>query len=308
MASKPFPAATDPECSQSAVDTLAAWGHSKAILDLEGDQAKDHPRLDGVSQARSSSCRKINPGCDSPVTVRKQCPECAILDDSHLEPDEIDRIFELPLQHHAIRCVVEQAVHQICSSHVAAILLKKDALVIGCDARGQSSLKSGHVLKVAKGYLHCSEPVSQSRFLAALEKAERTDRAANLLIYPIGHPEHRFSMTLVKIQDREKTSIQDGDSSTCFNVLCVLSRLDQRRFATVRQLMELFGLSAAEARLTRALCQGHSLEEYACDQGLKLPTVRTQLRSVLAKTGTGRQATLIRLVAGIPVIREGGQG
>jgi len=112
-------------------------------------------------------------------------------------------------------------------------------------------------------------------------------------------------MTLVKIQDRKQTSIQDGDSSTYFNVLCVLSRLDQRRFATVRQLMELFGLSAAEARLTRALCQGNSLEEYASDQGLKQPTVRTQLRSVLAKTGSGRQATLIRLVAGIPAIRDG---
>jgi len=147
--------------------------------------------------------------------------------------------------------------------------------------------------------------VSQSRFLAALEKTARTGRAANLLVYPIGHPEQRFSMTLVKMQDRE-TTIQNGDNPTCFTILCALSPLDQRRFATVRQLMELFALSAAEARLTRALCQGNSLEEYASDQGLKQPTVRTQLRSVLAKTGTGRQATLIRLVAGIPAIRESG--
>ena len=278
-----------------------------AAVDLECDPTKDHPRRDGVSGARDRSCRKIHTGCDFPVTGSKQCPECAILDDSHLKPDQIDRIFEPLLQHHAIRGVVEQAVHQIYSSHVAAILLTKDALVIDCDARGQSSLKSGHVLKVAKGHLLCSDPVSQSRFLAALEKAACTGRAANLLIYPIGHPEHRFSMTLVNIQDRE-TTIQDRDNPTCSNVLCVLSRLDQRRFATVRQLMELFALSAAEARLTHALCQGSSLEEYASDQGLKQPTVRTQLRSVLAKTGTTRQATLIRLVAGIPVIREGGQG
>jgi DNA-binding CsgD family transcriptional regulator len=292
LTSKLYPAAADPECSQSAVDTLAAWGQSKASRDLECDQAKHHPRHDGTSRARGRSCRKIHTSCDFPVTGSKQCPECAILDDSHLKPDQIDRIFELLLQHHAIRGVVEQAVHQICSSHVSAILLTKDALIIGCDARGQSSLKSGHVLKVAKGYLHCSDPVSQSRFLAVLEKTARTGRAANLLVYPIGYPEHRFSMTLAKIQDRE-TTIQDGDNPTCFSVLCVLSRLDQRRFATVRQLMELFALSAAEARLTHALCQGNSLGEYASDQGLKQPTVRTQLRSVLAKTGTRCQATLI---------------
>jgi hypothetical protein len=66
--------------------------------------------------------------------------------------------------------------------------------------RGQSSLKSAHVLKVANGYLHCSDPVSQSRFLAALEKTALTGQTANLLVYPIGEPEHRFSMTLANMQ------------------------------------------------------------------------------------------------------------
>lgn len=219
--------------------------------------------------------------------------------------DQVDQFVEPLLPHRVIGEVVEQAMHQVYSSHVAAILLKNDALVVGCDDRGQSFLKNAQVLKVANGYLHCSDPVSQPRFLAALEKTVCTGRAANLLIHPIGHPEQRFSVTLVKMLDRE-TAIRNGNNSTCFNILCVLCPLDRRRFATVRQLMELFALSAAEARLTRALCQGNSLEEYASEQGLKLPTVRTQLRSVLAKTGTGRQATLIRLVAGIPVIREGG--
>ena len=88
------------------------------------------------------------------------------------------------------------------------------------------------------------------------------------------------------------------------NVLCLVAPLDRRRFATVRQLMALFNLSAAEARLARALCHGDSLDEYATDQGLKLPTVKTQLRSVFAKTGTERQASLIRLLSGIPVVRD----
>jgi DNA-binding CsgD family transcriptional regulator len=71
-----------------------------------------------------------------------------------------------------------------------------------------------------------------------------------------------------------------------------------------RQLMDFFGLSAAEARLARAICHGDSVEEYATDQGLRLPTVRTQLSSIFHKTGTERQATLVRLIAGIPVVRD----
>lgn len=308
LAGELFPGATNPKFSPSTVDSIAACGQSKNSQDPWYHQPTHHPVSDGgsgASQAKCRSCRKLHPGCNFPVTGRNQCSECAFLDDSHLKPGQIDQFVELLLPHRAIGGVVEQALHQVHSSHVAAILLKNDALVVGCDDRGQSYLKNANVLKVAKGYLHCSDPVSQPRFLAALEKTARTGRAANLLVCPIGHPEQRFSMTLVKMQDR-KTTFQNGDNSACFNILSVLSPLDQRRFATVRQLMELFGLSAAEARLTRALCQGNSLEEYASDQGLKLPTVRTQLRSVLAKTGTGRQATLIRLVAGIPVIRENG--
>jgi len=68
--------------------------------------------------------------------------------------------------------------------------------------------------------------------------------------------------------------------------------------------MDFFGLSAAEARLARAICHGDSVEEYARDQGLCLSTVRTQLSSVFNKTGTERQAMLVRLIAGIPVVRD----
>jgi DNA-binding CsgD family transcriptional regulator len=260
---------------------------------------------DGGSEASQGSdrpCRKFYPGCEFPVAGCNQCSECGLVDDSHLKPDKIDQMVELLRRHRAMRWCIEQAVQQVHSSHVAAIFLEHDALFVGCDDRGQSFLKNAHVLKVANGYLHCNDPVSQSRFLAALEKTALTGQTASLLVCPIGEPEQRFSMTLANMQNRE-TTILNGDHSTCFSILCLLSRLDQRRFATVRQLMELFALSAAEARLTRALCQGNSLEEYASDQGLKLPTVRTQLRSALAKTGTGRQATLICLVAGIPVIR-----
>jgi len=69
-------------------------------------------------------------------------------------------------------------------------------------------------------------------------------------------------------------------------------------------VIDFFGLSRAEARLARAICHGDSVENYARDHDLRLPTVRTQLSSVFNKTGTDRQAELVRLVAGIPVVRE----
>lgn len=87
------------------------------------------------------------------------------------------------------------------------------------------------------------------------------------------------------------------------NVSCLVCPLGRRRIASARQLMSMFALSAAEARLTRALCHGETLEEYAIAQGVKLPTVKTQLRSLFSKTQTDRQVALVSLIIGIPPLR-----
>ena len=206
-----------------------------------------------------------------------------------------------PLRRHAFDDVAVHAAQ--LSSHVAAILLTDGGEIIDCDVRGECFLQNGKVLRVSNGHLHFTDPVAQPRFVVALQRTVRSGRAANLLVSPLGCPEQRFSLILVRMHGGEDAA-GEGHGRSYPDILCVVAPLDRRRFATARQLMELFGLSAAEARLTRALCHGDSLDSYACEQGLKLPTVRTQLRSVLAKTGTGRQAALIRLIAGIPVIRE----
>jgi DNA-binding CsgD family transcriptional regulator len=61
-------------------------------------------------------------------------------------------------------------------------------------------------------------------------------------------------------------------------------------------LQRQFKLTPAEAALTRELLQGDGVGAAAGRIGIAEATARTQLRSVLAKTGAGRQAELIRLV------------
>lgn len=61
-------------------------------------------------------------------------------------------------------------------------------------------------------------------------------------------------------------------------------------------LRELFSLTPAEARITRRLVLGHSVEEIAQEAGVSVETVRSQVRSVMSKTATNRQGELISLV------------
>lgn len=78
--------------------------------------------------------------------------------------------------------------------------------------------------------------------------------------------------------------------------LIILHDPTRHVFTHVEQMKMLFGLTAAEARLTQALVDNETLENFADRCGLTSNTVRSQLKSVFAKTGTSRQAELIRMM------------
>ncbi|TRW89512.1 helix-turn-helix transcriptional regulator [Candidatus Methylobacter oryzae] len=61
-------------------------------------------------------------------------------------------------------------------------------------------------------------------------------------------------------------------------------------------LMQCFDLSPAEAKLAAALLGGQTPSDYAKTRGISSNTVKTQLKQVLAKTGTHRQSELIQLL------------
>jgi quercetin dioxygenase-like cupin family protein/DNA-binding CsgD family transcriptional regulator len=64
----------------------------------------------------------------------------------------------------------------------------------------------------------------------------------------------------------------------------------------VTLLYELFGLTVAEASLCTALLDGHRLRDIAQQRGTSINTVRTLMARVFSKTGTGRQAELMRFL------------
>ena len=63
-------------------------------------------------------------------------------------------------------------------------------------------------------------------------------------------------------------------------------------------LRQMFGLTPTESVVATAIGRGHSPEQIALDSGVSIGTVRTHLKSILAKTGTRRLAALAALVAG----------
>lgn len=82
-------------------------------------------------------------------------------------------------------------------------------------------------------------------------------------------------------------------------VRCVLFVLEHtlRLDATLHdRLRRVYGLTGAESDVALALAAGSTLKEIAQTRGSQLQTVRVQLKSTLAKTGTRRQPELVALV------------
>ena len=71
-----------------------------------------------------------------------------------------------------------------------------------------------------------------------------------------------------------------------------------------QELRQLFGFTPSEAALAQMLVGGLSPAEIADARSVRLATVRTQLASVLAKTGTRSQAQFICLVMSLPASYE----
>lgn len=72
---------------------------------------------------------------------------------------------------------------------------------------------------------------------------------------------------------------------------------ESRASLSPQTLMDLFSLTPAEARVAKGLAEGWSVEELSQQFGSTKGTLRTQVKRVLAKTGTERQAQLVALIA-----------
>ena len=98
----------------------------------------------------------------------------------------------------------------------------------------------------------------------------------------------------------------DSLPSACGGAIVCISdpeRKPQLELATLRQL---FSLTPAESRLTLALLSGQSLSESSDSLGVGRETVRTQLKSILRKTGARRHSELLQILNSLNPSPHGG--
>jgi DNA-binding CsgD family transcriptional regulator len=111
----------------------------------------------------------------------------------------------------------------------------------------------------------------------------------------------RYAITVTPLSHRS-TLIQKHDAPLA---VVTMKRLEQD-LRPSRQLIEMFGLTPAEAELAAAVGAGRRLDEIAEERRVSMATVRTQMRALYSKTATSRQAELVHMIASLPVYLEPG--
>lgn len=214
----------------------------------------------------------------------------------------LQRAMTLLIRDAATRVAADASIASLETVSLGVAAVDARGRMIVCNRLAESLVRDGAVLTLRDGTLRATVPTEAAALTSAIAAVSRQACAPrNLVLHsvPPRAESGRLSVTVMAVPEASRPQVNTGATA-----LCLIAPLTGGRVASAGQLVELFGLSPAEARLLRALAQGAALESYAQECGVRLSTLKTQLKALFAKTGTHRQAELVRLALKIPAIRS----
>lgn len=175
---------------------------------------------------------------------------------------------------------------------LAAAVIDRSARVIAANALLADSPRA--LIPTAFGGVAIHDRLANERFRSALERSA-TSAEGGAVSIPVGGTDEAppLILHLLPICGNARDIFTGGQS------LLVAIKIQRKGPPQPELLKGLFDLTPAEARLVGELAVGGTLPEIAARIGLSVHTVRVQLRSVAAKTGTHRQAELMQLVSAL---------
>lgn len=172
---------------------------------------------------------------------------------------------------------------------VGVIVLDAEGRILFMNRRGAAlcAAEDGLALAAAKR-CRASSPSDTAALNAAISHAlERGETTA----LAIGRPSLKRPLSVLVAADA-------GEPQATLYI----SDPDDLPLVPPDQVARLLDITPAEARLAHSLALGHSLEDAAGLSGVTVSTARSYLKQVFGKTGTTRQAELVKLVLGLPAV------
>jgi len=144
---------------------------------------------------------------------------------------------------------------------------------------------------------------SHSQRLGELIRASLLGAPAGAMSLPKAGDGGILTILVSSVRGQDVARFADLDMPDAAVLVFVIDPINQNG-VPADWVMDAYGLTRAEAKVALAASSGITVSEAARQLGLSQNTIKTHLRKVFAKTGTGRQSELARLIASVGLIRE----
>lgn len=200
---------------------------------------------------------------------------------------------------HSAKSVQGAAVTALEGIALGVAFIRGDGGVLFANAAANAVINNGDILSLSNGALALGQPGRRGRFRELLTRLAAMVRdgeqpAVQAVSVPRPARQRPVSLLVWPLPDAADAGPDEPVAIVFIGDPEHPGQIDAMR------LCDLYGLSRAEARVAALLAQGHRLDETAQLLGVAYETVRKHLKQIFSKTGTDRQAELVRMLVGGP--------
>ena len=187
--------------------------------------------------------------------------------------------------------VGETALDQLA---IAVVVVDASGKILFMNRRGGELCAEGDGLSVGAADICCASTRAESVHL--LELIRESAAAGTRRALSISRPSMKRSLFVVVAP--LLSSSESGQRGK--GVALYISDPERNSVPPPEQLAALMDLPPAKAKLAHSLAQGESLEDAAVRLNITTETARTYLKDIFSRTGTSRQAELVKLILSHP--------
>jgi DNA-binding CsgD family transcriptional regulator len=172
----------------------------------------------------------------------------------------------------------------------AAFVIDRGLKVLVANRAGYALAADGKGMSIALGRLRARDGVLNARLERGLRELGQSSGETRLTITINGRP---CTMIVIALGALEDTIASDATP----HAVILVKEPKADVLCNVEMVGQAFGLTAAETRLLKLICEGRGTVSAARRLGVATTTARTHLARIFSKTETGRQSELVQFVA-----------